>query len=166
MVGFAMKMRVGLGYDVHPFDDSRQLILGGVVLDSPGLAGHSDGDVVSHAICDAILSVAGEPDLGALFPASDPQWGGASSLMFVEESARRVSKLGWKLANVDVVICAETPSLTAYISSMVENLNSALTDVAAEPSIVSIKAKRGEGIGFVGRAEGIACYAVALLEAH
>jgi len=161
--------RVGLGFDVHPFseDPARPLILGGVVLDGPGLHGHSDADLVAHAVCDAILGVTGHEDLGTLFPASDPQWHDAASMRFVEEAARLVAVAGWWIINVDVVVAAEAPKLGPHVATIASNVASALA-VARRPMgegvHVSVKPKRGEGLGFVGRVEGMAAWAVALLE--
>ncbi len=156
-------IRVGLGYDVHPFvtdpRDRRALVLAGVVLDGPGLDGHSDADAVCHAVADALLGPAGLPDLGALFPASDDRYRGASSLALLGDVVGRVAASGWSVVNVDVVIAAETPRLAPHLASMVTNLAEVLGG-----AFVSVKPKRGEGIGAVGRAEGIACWAVALLE--
>jgi 2-C-methyl-D-erythritol 2,4-cyclodiphosphate synthase len=157
-----MTVRVGLGYDVHPFvdtpGDARPLVLGGVVLDGPGLDGHSDADAVCHAVADALLGPAGLPDLGTLFPASDDRYLGASSLELLRDVVRRVEAEGWSVVNVDVVIAAEEPRLAPHLAAMVTNLTGLLG------AFVSVKPKRGEGIGAVGRIEGIACWAVALLE--
>jgi 2-C-methyl-D-erythritol 2,4-cyclodiphosphate synthase len=158
-----MTVRVGLGYDVHPFvdtpGDARPLVLAGVLLDGPGLDGHSDADAVCHAVADALLGPAGLPDLGALFPASDDTYRGASSVELLRDVAGRVAGEGWSVVNVDVVIAAEEPRLAPYLGAMVANLTELLGG-----AFVSVKPKRGEGIGAVGRVEGIACWAVALLE--
>jgi 2-C-methyl-D-erythritol 2,4-cyclodiphosphate synthase len=157
--------RVGLGYDIHPFTDpdaeARPLVLGGVTLDGPGLAGHSDADAVCHAVADALLGPAGLPDLGELFPASDERYRGASSVGLLRDVAVRVAAAGWSVVNVDVVIAAEQPRLAPHLSAMAANLRDAL-----DGAFVSVKPKRGEGIGAVGRGEGIACWAVALLESR
>lgn len=161
--------RVGLGFDVHPFSDNphRPLVLGGVVLDGPGLAGHSDADLVAHAVCDAILGATGHDDLGTLFPATDDQWRDATSMRFLEESARLVAAAGWWVINVDVVVAAEAPRLGPHVAAIAHNVAGALA-VARRPMgegvHVSVKPKRGEGLGFVGRVEGMAAWAVALLE--
>jgi 2-C-methyl-D-erythritol 2,4-cyclodiphosphate synthase len=158
-----MTVRVGLGYDVHPFvattDVARPLVLAGVVLDGPGLEGHSDADAVCHAVADALLGPAGLPDLGALFPASDDRYRGASSVELLRDVVDRIAAEGWSVVNVDVVIAAEQPRLAPHLDAMVANLTEVLGD-----AFVSVKPKRGEGIGAVGRVEGIACWAVALLE--
>ncbi|MGZ4677812.1 MAG: 2-C-methyl-D-erythritol 2,4-cyclodiphosphate synthase [Acidimicrobiia bacterium] len=161
-------IRVGLGYDVHPFGTDGRLTIGGVVVeDAPALVGHSDADVVIHAVCDALLGPVGLPDLGELFPASDPQYAGASSLGMLREVADKIRHAGWWVANVDVVVAAERPRLGPHVAAMAANVVDALVE-AREPMgpgiHVSIRPKHGEGLGFVGRAEGIAAWAVALLE--
>ncbi len=155
----AVSLRVGLGYDVHAFAPNRKLVLGGVELDGEGLAGHSDADVVAHAVADALLGPAGLPDLGALFPASDDRYRDASSLDLLRDVVARISAAGWSVVNVDVVIAAERPHLAAHLAAIAANLSAAIGG-----AFVSAKPKRGEGIGMVGRGEGIACWAVALLE--
>ncbi len=162
-----MSLRVGLGYDVHPFGGSGQLVLGGVAIDHARLAGHSDADVVAHAVTDAILGAAGLPDLGTLFPADDPQWKDASSIHFLEVAAERVATAGWWVENVDVVVTAEAPRLSPHLEAMAANLTTALDEArgpTGEPVFVAVKPKRGEGIGAIGRSEGIAAWAVALLQ--
>jgi 2-C-methyl-D-erythritol 2,4-cyclodiphosphate synthase len=157
--------RVGLGYDVHPFGGS-SLVLGGVALEGDGLVGHSDADVVAHAVADALLGPAGLPDLGTLFPASDDRYRDAASVELLQDVAGRVAAAGWRIGSVDVVIAAERPRLAPHLTAMAANLARALD--AAAPAhadvFVSVKPKRGEGIGMIGRGEGIACWAVALLE--
>ena len=154
-------IRVGLGYDVHPFsdDDGRPLVLGGVTIDGPGLAGHSDADAVCHAVADALLGPAGLPDLGALFPASDDTYRDAASLDLLRDVVVRVNAAGWSVVNVDVVVNAEVPRLAPHLAAMSDAVREVLGGVH-----VSITPKRGEGIGAVGRREGIQCWAVALLE--
>jgi 2-C-methyl-D-erythritol 2,4-cyclodiphosphate synthase len=157
------RVRVGLGYDVHRFadvTDTRPLVLAGVHLDGPGLAGHSDADAVAHAVADALLGPSGLPDLGTRYPAADDRYRDASSLELLRDVVTSVSASGWRAVNVDVVIAAEQPRLAPHIESMVQNLVAVLGDDV----FVSIKPKRGEGIGAVGRSEGIAVWAVALLE--
>lgn len=155
-----MNVRVGLGYDVHPFsdDDARPLVLGGVRVGRPGLAGHSDADAVAHAVADALLGPAGLPDLGTLFPAGDDRYRDASSMALLGDVLARVNAAGWEVGNVDVVIAAEVPRLAPHVDAMRANLEAVLS------APVSITPKRGEGIGAVGRAEGVAVWAVALLE--
>jgi 2-C-methyl-D-erythritol 2,4-cyclodiphosphate synthase len=160
------RVRVGLGYDVHAFSNAADvterapLVLAGVTLDGPGLVGHSDADAVAHAVADALLGPSGLPDLGTLFPASDDQYRDAPSLALLRDVVTRVTASGWHVVNVDVVVAAERPRLAPHIDSMVRNL----VNVLGEGVFVSIKPKRGEGIGAVGRGEGIAVWAVALLE--
>lgn len=159
--------RVGLGFDVHPFGDDGPLVLGGVELEGPALAGHSDADAVSHAVADALLGAAGLPDLGTLFPADDERYRNASSIRLLRDVAARVAAAGWQLVNVDVVVAAERPALGSHVREMTTNLSGALIALFPEPGVqrlVSVKPKRGEGLGAIGRAEGIAVWAVALLD--
>ena len=161
-------IRVGLGYDVHKFGTEGALVIGGVtVADAPALVGHSDADVVAHAVADALLGPTGLPDLGTLFPASDPAYAGVSSIGLLAEVAGRVAEHGWWVGNVDVAIAAERPKLGAHTEAMAANVASALEAVRQPMGHgihVAIRPKSGEGLGFVGRAEGIAVWAVALLE--
>ena len=161
-------IRVGLGYDVHPFGIEGELVIGGVVVpDAPALVGHSDADVVAHAVADALLGPTGLEDLGTLFPASDPAYAGVSSIGLLADIATRIAHLGWWVGNVDVAIAAERPKLGPHTAAMAANVAGAL-EPAGEPMgrgiHVAVRPKRGEGLGFVGRAEGIAVWAVALLE--
>ena len=162
-----MKNRVGLGFDIHPFGDTPPLVLGGVRIDgSPRLAGHSDGDAVAHAVADSLLGPSGLPDLGTLFPASDDRLKNADSMQLLADVADRVGQLGWWVDNVDVVVAAEQPALAPHVEAMVANHVSTLASTREPmgPGIgVSIRAKRGEGLGAIGRAEGIAVWAVAAL---
>jgi 2-C-methyl-D-erythritol 2,4-cyclodiphosphate synthase len=152
-------VRVGIGFDVHPFgaDAARPLVLGGVTLPGPGLAGHSDGDVVAHAVADALLGASGLGDLGTLFPDDDPAWAGADSVELLGRVARLIAEEGWTVGNVDCAVVAEAPRLAPHRSDMEVRLSHA----AGGP--VSIKPKRAEGLGAIGRREGMACYAVALV---
>jgi 2-C-methyl-D-erythritol 2,4-cyclodiphosphate synthase len=157
------RVRVGLGYDVHAFADDTEpapLVLGGVVLEGPTLAGHSDADAVAHAVADALLGPAGLPDLGTLFPASDDRYRDASSLDLLRDVVSRVAASGWRVVNVDIAIAAERPRLAPHVESMTRNL----VGVLGGDVFVSIKPKRGEGIGAIGRGEGIAVWAIALIE--
>ena len=161
-------IRVGLGYDVHPFGADGDLVIGGVVVaGTPALVGHSDADVVAHAVADALLGPTDLPDLGTLFPASDPAHAGASSIVMLEEVAGRVAHEGWWIGNVDVAIAAQRPKLAPHVDAMAANVAAAL-DAGRQPMgrgiHVSVRPKSGEGLGFVGREEGIAVWAVALLE--
>jgi 2-C-methyl-D-erythritol 2,4-cyclodiphosphate synthase len=162
-----MRFRVGLGYDVHPFGADGPLVLGGVHIEgTPRLHGHSDGDAVAHAISDAILGAAGLPDLGTLYPSTDEQWRGADSMQLLADIATRVAHDRWWVGNVDVVVAAEQPKLAPHIEAMAANLSAALKparEPMGEPISVSVKPKRGEGLGAIGRAEGIAVWAVVLL---
>jgi 2-C-methyl-D-erythritol 2,4-cyclodiphosphate synthase len=162
--------RVGLGFDVHPFGLGQPLVLGGVVIPGePGLMGHSDADVVAHAIADALLSAAGQADLGTLFPATDETPRGASSLEFVEEIARIVAAERWRIVNVAVVVAAERPRLAPYVVAMRERVAWALSAARRDEDDVvpvTITPKRAEGLGAIGRAEGVAAWAVASVERH
>lgn len=154
-------MRIGLGFDAHAFRQGRVLVLGGVeIAGSNGLAGHSDADVATHAIADAVLGAAGAGDLGAIFP-NDDRFKDASSLELLERTVAIARKAGLIVGNVDVTVIAETPKLAPYRDQMIENLARAL-DV--DPSKVSVKATSTDGLGFTGRREGIAAVAVVLLE--
>ena len=165
-----MKNRVGLGFDIHPFGDAPPLVLGGVrIAGSPRLAGHSDGDAVAHAVADALLGPTGLPDLGTLFPATDEQYRDADSMLLLADVAERVGHLGWWVENVDIVVAAEQPVLGPHVDAIVANLVDALAPTR-EPMGggigVAIRPKRGEGLGAIGRAEGIAVWAVAALFRH
>jgi 2-C-methyl-D-erythritol 2,4-cyclodiphosphate synthase len=154
--------RVGLGFDAHAFDDNRPLVLGGLTIPgSPGLAGHSDADVVSHAIADALLGAANLGDIGGRFPPTE-EWKGANSLALLKDCSAAVRVAGWLIDNVDCTVIAERPKLTIYRERMMENLASAL-DLSAE--CVSLKATTTDGMGFTGRGEGIGAIAVVLLGA-
>jgi len=156
-----MTARVGLGFDVHPFSDdgSRPLVLGGVVLEGErGLAGHSDADVIAHAVGDALLGAAGLGDLGEHFPDTDPQWAGADSMRLLREVVALTVADGWSVTNVDASVVLEAPKLAPHRDAIAAGLS------AAVGAPVSVKAKRAEGLGALGRGEGIACWAVALLE--
>lgn len=155
-----MKLRVGLGYDVHAVGGDRPLVLGGVTIDGPGLVGHSDADAVAHAVADALLGAAHLPDLGTIFPADDDRYRDADSISLLAEVAARVTDEGWTVANVDVVVVAERPRLAPHVQAM----HATLTAAVGAP--VTVKPKRGEGIGALGRGDGIAVTAVALLVAE
>jgi 2-C-methyl-D-erythritol 2,4-cyclodiphosphate synthase len=156
-------IRVGLGFDVHPFDESRPLMLGGVeVPDSPGLAGHSDGDVLSHAVADALLGAAGLGDLGERFPAT-AEWQDAASAGILADIARALADEGWSIADVDATVVAQGPRIAPHRDRMIEAVASAL---AVSPEQVSVKATTTDGLGVIGRGEGIAALAVALIERH
>ena len=156
-----MTVRVGQGFDVHAFSDDpdRRLVLGGVVFDGErGLVGHSDADVLAHACADALLGAAGLGDIGSHFPDTDPRWAGADSLGLLAEVARLVRGAGWQPGNVDLAVVCERPKLAPRRDEMEQRL----TDVVGAP--VTVKGNRAEGLGALGRAEGIACWAVAVVE--
>jgi 2-C-methyl-D-erythritol 2,4-cyclodiphosphate synthase len=157
-----MAVRVGMGFDVHAFSDEpgRTLVLGGVELvGERGLAGHSDADVVAHAVADALLGAAGMGDLGDHFPDTDPAWAGADSLRLLGRVVEDVAASGWRPVNVDCTVVLEAPRLGQHRSAMQERLGA----VVGAP--VSVKATTTDGLGAVGRGEGVACWAVALVEA-
>ena len=155
-------MRIGHGYDVHRLVEGRKLILGGVEIPHTlGLLGHSDADVLTHAVMDALLGAAAMGDIGKLFPDSDPAYKGADSLKLATEVARRVRAAGYEIGNIDATIIAQRPKLAPYIEQMRQNLARAL-DVPVHA--VSVKATTEEHLGFSGREEGIAAHAVCLLE--
>jgi 2-C-methyl-D-erythritol 2,4-cyclodiphosphate synthase len=152
--------RVGQGFDVHPWSDEpgRPLVLGGVVLPGErGLAGHSDADVVAHAVADALLGAAGLGDIGTHFPDTDSRWRGADSLTLLGHVVSLVQADGWTIGNVDTTVVLEAPKLAPHKAAMEERL------AGVVGAAVSVKAKRAEGLGALGRGEGVACFAVALL---
>lgn len=155
-------MRIGQGFDVHGFAEGRKLILGGVEIDFPrGLAGHSDADVLSHAIVDALLGAAGLGDIGMHFPDTDPAYRDASSIGMLETISKAIRSMGFQIANIDATIFAQAPRIGPYRAAMVEKLAAACE---IEPEQVNIKATTSEGLGFIGRGQGIAASAVTLLE--
>jgi 2-C-methyl-D-erythritol 2,4-cyclodiphosphate synthase len=160
--------RIGLGFDVHPFGGGGPLIVGGVTIPgSTGLAGHSDADVLAHAVADALLGAAGWPDLGTMFPAAAATPPGASSIGFLEEIAARLAHDGWFVVNIDAVITAEAPRLAPFLGAMCVCIATALEAIRAPDDdlvSISIKPKHAEGLGAIGRGEGIAAWAVALME--
>lgn len=156
-----MKARVGIGYDVHPFATGRRLVLGGVTIAADkGLAGHSDADVVLHAVMDALLGAAGLADIGTHFPNTDPRYKDADSLALVRAVAKLLHERNFAIGNVDVTVIAQVPKLAPHIPAMRERIASALAIGADD---VGIKATTNEGMGFVGRGEGIAAMSVALI---
>ncbi|MDE3231093.1 MAG: 2-C-methyl-D-erythritol 2,4-cyclodiphosphate synthase [Chloroflexota bacterium] len=156
--------RVGMGYDAHRFaaaEDGRPLMLAGVPIPHErGLAGHSDADVALHAVVDALLGAAALGDIGAYFPSSDERWRGAASSAFVTAAVAALAGEGWRVVNVDVTIVAERPRLSPHVAAMRASL-AALLGTALDR--VSVKSKTSDGMGFTGREEGMACYAVALI---
>ena len=154
-------MRIGHGYDVHRLVAERKLILGGVDIPySKGLLGHSDADVLLHAISDAILGAIGEGDIGKHFPDTDPAYKGASSIKLLRHVFLLADDKGYRIGNVDATIVAQRPKLAPYIQQMRENIAETLD---CDPDLVNVKATTTEELGFAGRGEGIATYAVALL---
>jgi 2-C-methyl-D-erythritol 2,4-cyclodiphosphate synthase len=154
--------RIGNGYDVHRLIKGRKLILGGV--DIPhglGLDGHSDADVLCHALCDSLLGACGAGDLGKYFPDTDNKWKGVSSLVLLEKSGELVAERGFQISNIDTTIVAQQPKIGPHIESMTTNISETLK---IDPTQINIKATTTERLGFTGREEGIAAYAVALLQ--
>jgi 2-C-methyl-D-erythritol 2,4-cyclodiphosphate synthase len=155
-------VHVGIGYDVHQLVEGRKLILGGVEIPHPrGLDGHSDADVLMHAICDAILGALGEGDIGHLFPNTDARWKNAASKFFLQEAARQVTFHDAKIVNVDATIIAQQPKLGPHMHAMKLHISQAL---GLNPKRVGVKATTNETLGFVGREEGIAAMAVAAVD--
>ena len=152
-------VHVGIGYDVHPLVAGRRLVLGGVEIPHPkGLDGHSDADVLMHAVCDAILGALGEGDIGEFFPNSDPRWRGVESKVFLQEAARQVIFRNGRIINIDATIVAQQPRVMPYAPTMKINIAQAL---GIQLKRIGIKATTNERLGFVGREEGIAAMAVA-----
>ncbi|MBI4962030.1 MAG: 2-C-methyl-D-erythritol 2,4-cyclodiphosphate synthase [Desulfomonile tiedjei] len=155
-------MRVGHGFDAHKFAEGRRLVLGGQLVDYPvGLEGHSDADVLTHAVIDALLGAAGLGDIGMHFPDTDPAYRDAPSIGLLEVIAKAVESVGFEIANIDVTIFAQSPKIGPFRAAIVDNL---ATAVGIPPDRVNVKATTTEGMGFIGRSEGIAASAVALLE--
>ena len=155
-------MRIGHGYDVHQLVPGRKLILGGVdIPHTVGLLGHSDADVLTHALMDALLGAAALGDIGHLFPDNDPTYEGADSIMLLREVTKRLHAEGWKLGNADITVLAQAPKLAPHIEKMRIILADAMQ---SEISQVSVKATTEEGLGFTGAKEGIAAHAVVLIE--
>ena len=155
-------MRIGHGYDVHRLVPDRDLILGGVKIDwELGLLGHSDADVLLHAVSDALLGAAGLGDIGKHFPDTDPQYKGADSLELLRIVAKRVGEAGYRVSNIDVTMIAQKPKLKDHIPQMVKNIAAA---VGIAENRVNVKATTEEKLGFTGTSEGMACHAVCLLE--
>ena len=154
-------LRIGLGVDAHAFGDGVPLVLGGVAIEHPrGLVGHSDGDVLSHALTDAVLGAAGLADIGALFPSDDERYRGADSLALLAEAYRQVVQAGWELANADCILIGEEPRIASHREAMRDRLAGAL-GVGRER--VNVRATTTDRLGFTGRGEGLAAQAVALL---
>ena len=155
-------MRVGIGYDVHPLVEGRPLVLGGVTVPySHGLQGHSDGDSLIHAIIDALLGAAGLGDIGTHFPSSDPKYRGVASTLLLQHTAALLASHGWRVVNVDATIIAERPRLGPYLAAMQQELAG---NLGGDASAINVKAKTNDGLGFLGAGEGMAAWAVALLQ--
>lgn len=156
-----MKIRVGFGFDVHPLAEGRAFFLGGVKLPSTrGAVGHSDADVLIHALCDALLGAAGMGDIGVHFSNTDQRWAGKDSRYFLSEVVKMISEKGWKIENVDCTVCLEKPKVNPHIPEMKKAL-APLMNILEED--VSIKATTNEKLGYVGREDGVNAYAVALI---
>ena len=154
-------IRIGCGMDAHQFADGRRLVLGGAEIPHHcGLAGHSDADALSHAICDALLGAMAAGDIGQLFPDSDPAYKNADSIQLLSQVAELLKSRGGRVINIDASVAAESPKLAPYINEMRRRIADA---VCADESQISVKATTGDGLGFVGRKEGIAVFAVALI---
>lgn len=163
MAGIASEMRVGQGYDVHALVAGRPLIIGGVTIPyDRGLAGHSDADVLLHAVTDAILGAAGMGDIGRHFPDTDPQWKGADSRMLLRTAFGKLRAAGWQIVNVDATVHAQAPKIGPHAAAMQANIAQDLE--LGDASRVNIKAKTNESLGFLGRSEGIAATVVALIQ--
>ena len=155
-------MRIGHGYDVHRLVEGRDLILGGVKIEYElGLLGHSDADVLLHAVSDALLGAAGLRDIGYHFPDTDPKYKGADSRMLLREVRQKVADAGYRISNVDVTMIAQKPKLKPYIEQMMANI---AADLQSDVSRVNVKATTEEKLGFTGSGEGMSCHAVCLLE--
>ncbi|WP_436794837.1 2-C-methyl-D-erythritol 2,4-cyclodiphosphate synthase [Actinospongicola halichondriae] len=155
-----MTGRVGMGFDIHPVSDDvdRPMVLGGLRFDGPGLVGHSDSDVIAHACADALLGAAGMGDIGSHFPDTDPALAGADSIELLRTIGDEVRAAGWRLANIDCSVVCDRPKIAPHREAMQERLS------AAAGGPVTVKGKRPEGIGALGRGDGVACWAVAMLE--
>jgi 2-C-methyl-D-erythritol 2,4-cyclodiphosphate synthase len=156
------ELRIGLGVDAHAFSDGVPLVLGGVAIESPrGLAGHSDGDVIAHALIDALLGGAGLGDIGSLFPPGEAEWEGASSLDLLRRAAAQVHEAGWELVNADCVLIGEEPRIGPLREQMRERLAVA---VGADAERINVRATTTDKLGFTGRGQGLAAQAVALVK--
>lgn len=155
-------MRIGHGYDVHKLVEGRKLILGGVDIPyEKGLLGHSDADVLLHAISDSLLGAAAMGDIGKLFPDNDPQFEGADSLLLLKEVYTRVQEKGYEIVNIDATVLAQRPKLRPYIDLMRENIAKAL---GVDADVISVKATTEEGLGFTGEGKGIAAHCICLIK--
>ena len=156
------ELRIGLGVDAHAFERGAPLVLGGVAIEhASGLAGHSDGDVIAHALVDALLGAAGLGDIGSLFPSGDERWHGADSLGLLGDAYERVREAGFALVNADCILVGEEPRLAPHREEMCRRLAASL---GVEPDRINVRATTTDRLGFTGRGEGLAAHAVALLE--
>jgi len=156
------ELRVGLGVDAHALAEGVPLVLGGVEIESPrGLAGHSDGDVIAHALIDALLGAAGLGDIGSLFPPGEPEWEGASSLDLLGRAGAQVREAGWEIVNADCILIGEEPRIAPLREQMRQRLAEAL---GADPDRINVRATTTDKLGFTGRSQGLAAQAVALVE--
>jgi 2-C-methyl-D-erythritol 2,4-cyclodiphosphate synthase len=154
--------RIGYGYDVHPLGPDRKLILGGIEIPHvKGLLGHSDSDVLVHAVCDALLGAMGEGDLGRHYPSSDPKYKGISSLELLKDVMGKLKAKGYRIGNIDTVIVAQAPRLGSHLSAMQKKI---AETAGIDPDLVNVKVKSGEGLDAVGHEEGMTAHAVCLIE--
>lgn len=157
-----MKIKVGFGFDVHQLKDAHPFIIGGVDLGHhKGAFGHSDADVLLHAICDALLGAANLGDIGFHFKNTDPQWKGVSSILLLQETVKLIQEKGWTIGNIDAMLCLEAPKINPHIPAMKANIAAA---IAIDEEDISIKATTNETMGFIGREEGVVAYAVCLIQ--
>lgn len=157
-----MKIKIGFGFDVHQLKEGHPFFVGGVNLEHhKGAFGHSDADVLLHAICDALLGAANLRDIGFHFKNTDPQWKDVSSVLLLQKTVELIKEKGWEIGNIDAMLCLEAPKINPYISKMQEIIANAI-DISTED--ISIKATTGEQMGFVGREEGVVAYAVCLIQ--
>jgi 2-C-methyl-D-erythritol 2,4-cyclodiphosphate synthase len=155
-------MRIGYGYDVHPLGPGRKLILGGVEIPhTMGLLGHSDSDVLVHAVCDALLGAMGEGDLGRHYPSSDPKYKGISSLKLLEDVMSKLTAKGYRVGNIDTVIVAQAPRLGSHLAAMQRKM---AETAGIDPGLINVKVKSGEGLDAVGKEEGMIAHAVCVIE--
>jgi len=157
-----MKIKVGFGFDVHQLKENHPFVLGGIHLEHhKGAFGHSDADVLLHAICDALLGAANLRDIGFHFKNTDPQWKGISSMVLLKETVKMLTEKGWTIGNIDAMLCLEAPKINPHIPQMQQNISSA---IGLEIEDISIKATTNEMMGFIGREEGVVAYAVCLIQ--
>ena len=157
-----MKIKVGFGFDVHQLKENHPFVMGGVTLEHhSGAFGHSDADVLLHAICDALLGAANLRDIGFHFKNTDPRWKGISSMILLQETVKLIAEKGWAIGNIDAMLCLEAPKINPHIPQMQENIANAIN---IDIDDISIKATTNETMGFIGREEGVVAYAVCLIQ--